>query len=299
VAVLELWGSTAAVRFADGRLVVSPLRAEDDNSLNVALADVHAVMLGVTEDGAGVLLICLRSPEFPVGGVPNLRCPVSVPVGADAIEAAKKLVTTVSNDLLEMRRLRPPPGPLPGPEAPEPSPQGSRRSDVNAATERMRRSDRRSAGLVSKVDEYCQDEPGTVLEIARAGFRGVAGAVVATTTRLLFISERAAHELPLEAFEWAQVAWRGALPWVLRIADGGPGLEFTAPHREDLDRVAAALGYAGEVQRTAGAIGPPSPSPADLFAEWQTLLERRQLGMVPDEQFERQAAGLLLAVSGR
>ncbi len=34
--VLELWGSTAAVRYAEGRVVVSPLSAEDDKNLDAA-----------------------------------------------------------------------------------------------------------------------------------------------------------------------------------------------------------------------------------------------------------------------
>jgi len=296
--VLELWGSTAAVRYARGQLVVSPLSAEDDNALDAALADLHAAMLGLTEDGAGVLLFHLRSPEFPVGGVPNLRCPVSVQVDADAVEAAKALTGAINSDLLESRRLRPADR-MPAPPVPVSSPQGPRRPDVAAAAGRMRRSDRRSSGLISAVHAHCQAEPGCVLEIARAGFRGIAGVVVATTARLLFVSERVAHELPLEVVEWVQVAWTGpGKPWVLRIAEGGPGLAFTAQHRDDIDRVAGALSYYCEFQRTMGSIGPPSPSTADLFTEWQTLLERRQLGMVPDEQFERQAVGLLLAVSG-
>jgi hypothetical protein len=49
-------------------------------------------MLGLTEEGEGVLLLHLRSPGFPVGGAPNLRCPVSVHVSADGLEAAKALV---------------------------------------------------------------------------------------------------------------------------------------------------------------------------------------------------------------
>jgi hypothetical protein len=122
--VLELWGSTAAVRYADGRVVVSPLSAEDDKSLDAALGDLHRVMLGLTDEGEGVLLLHLRSPEFPVGGAPNLRCPVSVHVGPD--------------------------------------------------------------GLIGKVHAQCEAEPGCVLEMASAAFRGGTGLVVATTTPLLF-----------------------------------------------------------------------------------------------------------------
>ncbi len=295
--MVELWGSTAAVRYADGRLIVSPLSAENDNKVDAALADVHAAMLGLSDDDEGVLLFHLRSPEFLVGGVPNLRCPVSVHVRADGLEAAKALLTSINADLLELRRLRPADRP-PAPPALAPSPQGPVRPDVNAAARRMRHGDRRSGVLIGCVHAQCQTEPGCVLEIAHAGFRGVAGMVVATTTRLMFVREHAAHELPLEALEFVQVTWRPALQWVLWIGDGGAGLEFTAQRRDDFDRVAAALGYSCELQRTAGAIAARSPSAADLFAEWQTLLERRQLGMVPDEQFERQAVGLLLAVSG-
>jgi hypothetical protein len=137
-----------------------------------------------------------------------------------------------------------------------------------------------------------------VLEIAGAAFRGGAGLVVATTTRLLFVSAHAVFELPLEALEWVQVVWKPGLVWVLQVADGGPGLEFNARARDDLDRVAAAARHACQLQRAVGAIAPRSPSAADLFTEWQTLLERRQLGMVTGEDFERQAVGLLLAVSG-
>ena len=295
--MLEFWGSTAAVRYADGRVVVSPLSVEDEKSLDAALGDLLGVMLGLTEDGEGVLLLHLRSPEFPVGGAPNLRCPVSVHVGPDGLEAAKALVTAINADLLELRRV-PPAGPLPTPPAPVPSPQGPRRPDVDAAAARMRHGSRRSGGLIAKVHAQCEAEPGCVLEMASAAFRGGAGLVVATTTRLLFISARAVFELPLEALEWAQVVWKPGLVWVLQVADGGSGLELSAHDRDDLDRVTAAVRHACEIQRAVGAIAPRSPSAADLFTEWQTLLERRQLGMVTHEEFERQAVGLLLAVSG-
>jgi hypothetical protein len=295
--VLELWGSTAAVRYADGRVVVSPLSADDDRSLDAALGDLHRVMLGLTDEGEGVLLLHLRSPEFPVGGAPNLRCPVSVHVGPDGLEAAKALVTAINADLLELRRV-PPAGPLPTPPAAVPSPQGPRHPDVDAAGGRMRHGDRRSGGLISKVHAQCEAEPGSVLEMASAAFRGGTGLVVATTTRLLFVSARAVFELPLQALEWVQVVWKPGLVWVLQVADGGSGLEFNARDRDDFDRVAAAVRHACQLQRAVGAIAPRSPSAADLFAEWQTLLERRQLGMVTDEEFERQAVGLLLAVSG-
>lgn len=162
----------------------------------------------------------------------------------------------------------------------------------------MRHGDRRSGGLISKVHAQCEAEPGSVLEMASAAFRGGTGLVVATTTRLLFVSARAVFELPLQALEWVQVVWKPGLVWVLQVADGGSGLGFNARDRDDLDRVAAAVRHACQLQRAVGAIAPRSPSAADLFAEWQTLLERRQLGMVTDEEFERQAVGLLLAVSG-
>jgi hypothetical protein len=295
--VLELWGSTAAVRYADGRLIISPLSAEDNNKVDAALADVHLVMLALSDEGDGMLLFHLRSPEFPVGGLPNLRCPVSVHIRPDNLDAAKTLVTVINSDLLELRRIRPADRP-PAPPALVPSPHGPSRPDVDAAASRLLHPDRRLAGLIAAVQAHCQAEPGCVLEMALAGFMGVPGVVVATTTRLLFVSERAAHELPLEAVEWVQVTWKPGLLWVLWITDGEAGLEFNGQWRDDFDRVAAALGYSCDLQRMAGAIGAASPSAADLFTEWQTLLERHQLGMVPDDQFERQAIGLLLAVNG-
>lgn len=295
--MLELWGSTAAVRYADGRVVVAPLSAEDDKSLDAALDDLHRVMLGLTNEGEGVLLVHLRSPEFPVGGAPNLRCPVSVHVGADGLEAAKALVTAINADLLELRRV-PPSRPLPTSPGATASPQGPHRPDVEAAAGRMRHGDRRSGGLIGKVHAQCEAEPGCVLEMASVAFRGGTGLVVATTTRLLFVSARAVFELPLDALEWVQVVWKPGLMWVLQVADGGSGLEFNTRDRDDLDRVAAGVRHACELQRAVGAIVPRWPSGADLFTEWQTLLERRQLGMVTDEEFERQAIGLLLAVNG-
>lgn len=296
--VLELWGSTAAVRYADGRLVVAPLSAEDNNGVNAGLADLHAVMLGLTEDGEGVLLFHLRSPEFPVGGAANLRCPVSVHLGAEGLEKAKTLVRMINADLLELRRQRPGER-LPEPPIPVASPRGLRRPDVDAAASRMQHSPRRPDALFSKFHAHCLGEPGCVLEIAAAEFGGDTGLAAATTVGLLFISERAVYGLPLEAIEWLQVAQPAGLLWVLQVADGGNGLQFTAQWREDFDRVAAAVRYCCEIQRATGVIGPPSPSAADLFTEWQTLLEHRQLGMVPDDQFERQIVGLLLAVNGR
>lgn len=297
--MLEVWSSTAAVRYANGRVVVSPLRADDDTALDTALADLHQVLLGISDDGDGALLFQLRSPDFPVNGLPNLRCPVSMRIDADTVDKAREFVTRINNDLLELRRTRRQ-GMPPTPPAPMPSPQGPRRPDVDAAAGRMRLADRRLAGLVEAVQVYCRDEQGHVLEMAPAGYRGAPGLVVITTVRLLFVSSNGfTHEFPLDAIEWAQVAQTGPGGlWALRIADGDSGLSFEDRQPDDLGRVAAAVNYACDVQRGDGGIGPVTPSSAQLYAEWETLLERRQLDMIPDEQFQDQAFGILLAVSG-
>lgn len=295
----EVWGSTAAVRYQHGRVVVSPLSADDDTALDAALTDLHTVMLGMSDDGdSAVLLFHLRSRDFLVNGVPNLRCPVSVHIGGEAVAAAKEFVSTINDHLVELRRMRWPDQP-PAPPTAMSTPLGPRRPDVDAAAGRMRHTDRKSARLMDAVHTYCRDENGYVLEIARARYRSTPGLVVITTTRLLFVSGGFAHECPLEVITDAQVVrlWQGG-PWTLQVADGDLGLSFEDRRPEDVHRVAAAVNYARDLQRTADAIAPQSPSSADLFAEWQTLLEHRQLGTITDEEFQRQAFGTLLAVSG-
>jgi hypothetical protein len=293
--VLEVWGSTAAVRYADGRVLVQPLSTAEDAALDAALSDLLGVLIGLSA-GNMRLAFLLRSPEFPVDAVANLRRPVWVDVAPAAGVAARELAAAINNDLTDLRRLRRTVFDTTPPAA-VPTAYGPRRPDVDAAAGRMRLADASFAGLVGVLHRLCGHE--LVLETARAGHRGVGGLVVATTTRLLFVSAGpVAFELPLAAVVKAEVGTAGAVS-TLRVADGGEGLSFEDWGVDDLLRVATGLNYAVDVQRFDGAVLGGCPSAADLFAEWQTLLERRQLAMVDDAQFGQQASGILLAVPVR
>jgi hypothetical protein len=139
-----------------------------------------------------------------------------------------------------------------------------------------------------RPDEY-------VLEMVQAAYCGTPGLVVITSLRLLFIAVGITHELPVATLDRIEVLPAPGGVATLRISDGLIELEFVGWQGADFERFATATRLVCEMMQVDGSIGPARPNSVDLFGEWQLLMERRQLGMIEDDPFARQAVGILLA----
>lgn len=288
--MMEIWGKTIAVRYGEGRLVTTPLRADNTVALDFALADLHRARVGVTEDDRLLLLLYPKSGDYVSDGVVMQHHPITVFLETELREQAFALVRAIEIDRLALRvasRPRPdltPPQPLS-------TPSGMVRPDVDAAAANL--SD--AAGSAREItalharalpDEY-------VLALARATHADESGLLAMTTSRLLFLSTSVGYELPVAVISGVSIASESGV--TLRISAGPHQVEFTDRERSDFARVAHAVRSACDIDRFDGCVETTRPSSADLFAEWQLLLERRKLGMVADEIFQRQAAGIMLA----
>lgn len=294
--MLEVWGRRNIIRFGAGRLVTQPLQADDDTALDVPVSELRRARLATTDDGRIAVLLFFRSPEFVVNGVATEHHPVPLFLEPEVREQAAELVRAVERELLDAQRFSPSrpdftPPPL------EPSPHGPMRRDVTWAAQRMRSTahtlrEITAVQTIARPDEY-------VLELAQAGYAGMPGLIAITTVRLLFVSAATVHELPVAALDRAEVVDPPAPGVVatLRVRAHSTVLEFIDWVPMDFARFAEALRLACEVQHVDGSVVAARPSSADLFAEWQLLVEHRRLGMVEDEPFQRQAAGILLATT--
>ncbi|MEV0684433.1 hypothetical protein AB0I35_11275 [Nocardia sp. NPDC050378] len=293
--MIEVWGARVAVRYADGRLVTTPLRADNEIALDVGVAELARIALATTEDGQMALLLFFRSADFVVGGEATQRHPVPVFLETGLREQAQVLVRAVERDLVGLRRVFPP-RPSLVPPRPLLGPNGPRRPDVGAAAARMRHAGNCAREIdtlhaAARPDEY-------VLELAQAGHEGAPGLLVITTLRLLFVSAWAMYEFPVSVLTGASVRSGAENMVTLRISGAGTDLDFHDWTATDFERMAEAIRLACEIEHVDGSIAPSLPSSADLFGEWQLLVERRKLGMVADEPFRRQAVGIMLTMPG-
>lgn len=294
--MIEVWGRETAIRYDGGRVVTTPLRADDQAAVDIGLPDLHRVRIAAKAEGDTVLLLFPRTAEFSVAGVPLHRTPVVVPLERELLTQAESLVEAIENDLLALRRTTPP---RPDLRVPRPVLDGARgwvRSDVDAAAARLMGPGNvlREIGILHsgvRADEY-------VLELAQAGYRSVAGLVVVTSLRVLFVSDTAIHEFPVAAVRGVEVAApSGPGTWAtLRITGGDEAIEFIDWADRDFARAAQALRLVSDMEHVDGSIVGDVPSPTELFAEWELLTERRSLGMVPDAEFHRHGAGIMLAM---
>ncbi|WP_067813374.1 hypothetical protein [Nocardia inohanensis] len=295
--MLEVWGRRTVIRYGGGRLVTQPLQADDDIALDIPVAELSRIRVAATDDDRIAVLLYFRSPGFVVNGVATEHHPVPIFLEAEQKDRALELVRDVKRELLAARRVLPPrPDFTPPPLVP--SAHGPMRSDVTWAAQRMRfagNSIREITALqtLARSDEY-------VMELAQAGHCGTPGLIAMTTLRLLFVGAAVVYELPVAAVDGVEVVnppAQGAVA-TLRIHAGPTELEFIDWAPVDFERLAAALRLAQEIQHVDGGIAPARPSSLDLFAEWQLLVERRRLGMVEEEPFQRQALGILVALPG-
>ncbi|WP_067858425.1 hypothetical protein [Nocardia shimofusensis] len=308
--IVELRTPTAIVRHGHGRLIV--LRpggegdAEGERVLDVPVDELLKVRLSRRADDAVVIEIYLRHPAPVLTGVPADRTPLPVLIAEHDVPAAGRIVERINDQILNARRVD-----IAAPELDPPAPvwteDGPTRGDVDRAVSRMTPRADAEAGIAAlhhfvRPDEY-------VLETAVATARPAAGPglLAATTCRVLFVSldpeNGFAYEFPVAAVLYAHAtetpagapgeigAARGETG--LDIHDGHLTLRFTGADRADMERVACAVTFAVRREAVDGAAGPSDPGVAQLYAEWELLVERHSLGMVDDVQFQRYGRGIL------
>ncbi|RMI31785.1 hypothetical protein [Nocardia stercoris] len=284
----ELWSRRIAVRYADGHLSTTPLQADDAVALEVPLHELRMVRLAPTDDGQLALLLFFRSPDQLAGGTATHYHPVPIHLDPELETQARELVRVIEGDLLTARRVQrsrpdhtPPPGPI--------------RADVTAAADRIRSDDTviRQIGALhhfARSDEY-------VLDVAPATYAGTAGLLAVTTLRLLFVSAGMCHEFPVSAIERTDATTTSGSEVKITVT-AGPDveLEFTGTERDDLARLTRSVHLACEMEHVDGSVVPSRPTSADLFGQWQSLVERHELGMLSDDPFQHHATGILSAM---
>ncbi|MFE3541665.1 hypothetical protein ACFXK0_01690 [Nocardia sp. NPDC059177] len=275
--------------------MTTPLRADNEVGLDVSVAELARVALATTEDGQLAMLLFFRSAQFVVNGVATDRQPVPVFLETGVREQAQVLVRAVERDLIGLRRMFPPRPNLVPPQ-PVPGPHGPQRPDVTAAAGRMRF----AGNSLREIDilHGCARPDEYVLELAQAGHEGVPGLVAITTLRLLFVSTWAVYEFPVAVLAGTEILSPPGKIATLRVSGAGTELDFLDWEPVDFARIAEAMRLACEIEHADGSIAQSLPSSADLFGEWQLLVERRKLGMVEDDPFRRQAVGIMLAMPG-
>ncbi|MFJ4657932.1 hypothetical protein ACIP5Y_42255 [Nocardia sp. NPDC088792] len=266
-------------------------------AIDVPVSELRRAVVASTDDGRIAVLLFFRSPEFVVDGVATQHHPVPVFLEPELKGQARELVEAVQRELLEGRRVVAT-RPDFTPPALVPSPHGPMRQDVTWAAQRMRFTGHtvrqiNALQTLARPDEY-------VLELAQATYSGVPGLVAITTLRFLFIGAETVYEVPVAALDRAEVVNPPApgTSATLKVHAYPEVLEFIDWVPVDFARLATALRLACEIQHVDGSIAPARPASTDLFAEWQLLVERRRLGMVEDEPFQRQAVGIMLATAG-
>ncbi|MFI2559028.1 hypothetical protein [Nocardia farcinica] len=309
--IVELRTPTAIVRHGGGRLVVLRPGGEGDEGervLDVPIGDLLKVRLSRRADDAVVIEIYLRYPTPVLTGVPADRTPLPVLIAEHDVPAASRIVERINDQILTAQRVD-----IAAPDLDPPAPvwtaDGPTRGDVDRAVSRMTRHEE-AADAVAALHHYVLGDE-YVLETAVATALPPAGTgtglLAATTGRVLFVAlgpdESYAYELPVTAVLWAH--WSETAPTApgeigadrgrscVEVHDGNRTLCFTGVDRADMERVAFAVNFAVRREAVDGATGPADPGVAQLYAEWELLVERHSLGMVDDVQFQRYGRGIL------
>ncbi|MFI9631416.1 hypothetical protein [Nocardia sp. NPDC051929] len=305
--IVELRTPTAILRHGRGRLIVLRPGSDGERVLDVPVSDLLKVRLNRRADDAVVIEIYLRYPTPVLTGVPADRTPLPVIIAEHDVPAATEIVDRINAHILATQRidvaapdLRPPP--------PTWGRGGPTRADVERATRRMspRREAKHAIAALHRYvtpDEYVLE---TAVAVAHPPAGSGSGLLAATTTRLLFIAigdSRYAYELPIPVVVWARVtdtptAGRGEIgpgrgATGAEVHDGSRTLQFAGVDRADTDRVICAVNFAVRRESADGAAGPADPGVAQLYSEWELLVERHSLGMVDDAQFQRYGRGIL------
>lgn len=306
--IVELRTPTAILRHGRGRLIVLRPGSEGERVLDVPVTDLLKVRLNRRADDAVVIEIYLRYPTPVLTGVPADRTPLPVLIAEHDFPAAAEIVERINGQILASQRTD-----VAAPDLQPPAPQwgksGPTRADVDRAVRRMTPKREAKAAIAAlhryvTVDEYVLE---TAIVVAHPPAGTGPGLLAVTTGRLLFISigpgDRYAHELPIPVVMWARttdgaVTTPGEIGSVrgetgIDVHDGNVTLHFTGTDRADTERVTCAVNFAVRRDSADGAAGPADPGVAQLYSEWELLVERHSLGMVDDGQFQRYGRGIL------
>ncbi|MFI7664554.1 hypothetical protein [Nocardia sp. NPDC049526] len=306
--IVELRTPTAILRHGRGRLIVLRPGSEGERVLDVPVTDLLKVRLNRRADDAVVIEIYLRYPTPVLTGVPADRTPLPVLIAEHDFPAAAEIVERINGQILAGQRID-----VAAPDLQPPAPQwgksGPTRADVDRAVRRMAPKREAKAAIAAlhryvTVDEYVLE---TAIVVAHPPAGTGPGLLAATTGRLLFISigpgDRYAHELPIPVVMWARTidgamttpgeigSLRGETG--IDVHDGNVTLHFTGTDRADTERVTCAVNFAVRRDSADSAVGPADPGVAQLYSEWELLVERHSLGMVDDGQFQRYGRGIL------
>ncbi|RDI66063.1 hypothetical protein DFR76_105386 [Nocardia pseudobrasiliensis] len=296
--IVELRTPTAILRHGGGRLQVLRPGAEGERVLDVPVSDLLKVRLNRRTDDAVVIEIYLRYPTSLLTGIPADRTPLPVLIAEHDVPAATVIVERINTQILATQRIDMSVPDL-NPPAPVWEKTGPTRADVDRAVRRMApRRETRSA--VTTLHQLVTAEE-FALETALVGAEPPAGRgrglLAVTTERLLFVSvgagERYAYEMPVAALMSARSTDTDEGESRVEVCDGNTILRFTGTDRADTERVVGALTFAIQRESADGAVAPPDPGVAQLYSEWELLVERHSLGMVDDSQFQRYGRGIL------
>ncbi|MBU3060616.1 hypothetical protein KO481_03660 [Nocardia sp. NEAU-G5] len=304
--IVELRTPTAILRHGGGRVQVLRPGADGERVLDVPVSDLLKVRLNRRADDAVVIEIYLRYPSPVLTGVPADRTPLPVLIAEHDMPTAIVIVERINTQILATQRID-----MSVPDLTPPAPawgkSGPTRADVDRAVRRMapRRETRAAIGALHRMigpEEFALE---TALATAQPPVGRGRGLLAVTTERLLFLSigpgARQAFEVPVAALLSARSSGEespqpeGDEPgaYGISVFDGSQSMGFTGADRADTDRVIGALNFAIQREAADGAVAPPDPGVAQLYSEWELLVERHSLGMVDDSQFQRYGRGIL------
>lgn len=306
--IVELRTPTAILRHGGGRLQVLRPGADGERVLDVPVSDLLKVRLNRRADDAVVIEIYLRYPTPVLTGVPADRTPLPVLIAEHDMPTATVIVERINAQILTTQRVD-----MSVPDLTPPAPawgkSGPTRADVDRAVRRMapRRETRSAIGALHRMvgpEEFALE---TALATARPPVGRGRGLLAVTTERLLFLSvgtgSRYAYEVPVAALLSARPSEeepdepdpgvQAPDEYGIDIFDGNRTVSFTGADRADTERVIGALNFAIQREAADGAVAPPDPGVAQLYSEWELLVERHSLGMVDDSQFQRYGRGIL------
>ncbi|WP_028476335.1 hypothetical protein [Nocardia sp. CNY236] len=305
--IVELRTPTAILRHGRGRLTVLRPGSDGERVLDVPVSDLLKVRLNRRADDAVVIEIYLRYPTPVLTGVPADRTPLPVLIAEHDVPAAAGIVDRINAHILTTQRID-----VAAPDLQPPVPAwgrgGPMRADVDRATDRMRA--RRDVKQAIAALHRCVTSDEYVLETAVMTAHPPAGAdtglLAVTTERLLFIpigESRYAHELPIPVVTGARTTVASATgssemtvgrdSTGVEVHDGSRTLRFSGADRADTERVTCAVNFAVRRESADGATSAADPGVAQLYSEWELLVERHSLGMVDDAQFQRYGRGIL------
>jgi hypothetical protein len=304
--IVELRTPTAILRHGGGRLQVLRPGADGERVLDVPVSDLLKVRLNRRADDAVVIEIYLRYPSPVLTGVPADRTPLPVLIAEHDMPTATVIVERINTQILATQRID-----MSVPDLTPPAPawgkSGPTRADVDRTVRRMapRRETRAAIGALHRMigpEEFALE---TALATAQPPIGRGRGLLAVTTERLLFLSigpgARYAYEAPVAALlsarpseeESPEPEGEETGAYGISIFDGCQSMSFIGADRADTDRVVGALNFAIQREAADGAVAPPDPGVAQLYSEWELLVERHSLGMVDDSQFQRYGRGIL------